>query len=86
MLGLRGRTWQPAFLPTAPNEAERVLYVKRRVWWLLPLVVCAFGGISYGFVRACLITGWFDVFLAYWAFACRVLPPCGTGQLLGEGF
>ena len=32
--------------------------------------MCAFGGISYGFVRACLITGWFDVFLAYWAFAC----------------
>jgi cellulose synthase (UDP-forming) len=70
MLGLRGRTWQAAFLPKAPNEAERVLYVKRRVWWLLPLVVFAFGGISYGFVRVCLITGWFDVFLAYWAFAC----------------
>jgi cellulose synthase (UDP-forming) len=65
-----GLTWKPAFLPDAPNEAERVLYVKRRIWWLLPLVICAFGGISYGFVRVCLISGWFDPFLAYWAFAC----------------
>jgi cellulose synthase/poly-beta-1,6-N-acetylglucosamine synthase-like glycosyltransferase len=57
-----------AVLPSAPNDSERVTYIKRRVWWLLPVVVCAFGGITYGFVRACLITVWFDPFLAYWAF------------------
>jgi cellulose synthase/poly-beta-1,6-N-acetylglucosamine synthase-like glycosyltransferase len=55
-------------LPEGPNNAERVTYVHRRIWWLLPLVIASFIGITYGFVRACLITGWFDPFLAYWAF------------------
>jgi cellulose synthase (UDP-forming) len=68
MFGWNRRAGHPV-LPSAPTDPERVLYVKRRSWWLLAAIACAFAAITYGFVRVCLITGWFDVFLAYWAFA-----------------
>ncbi len=58
----------PALLPTPPSDEERVLYVRREIWILLVALAAAFACLTYGFVRACLITGWYDVFLAYWAF------------------
>lgn len=57
-----------AGLPEPPTDSERVAYVRRDRWLLLPMIVAGFSGISYGLVRLALALPLAGALLAYWCF------------------